>query len=78
MKKSLLSVLLLIMGAILVFTIGYNYGKSYNCEIFDNYYNATENLLDSIYIHDEVFMDIIGETDAYCDYMDARNTLLNI
>lgn len=76
MRKAIARVLLLFIGAILLITISYNSGKSYSCENFDNYYNATETLLDSIYTHDEVFMDVLAETDAYCDYVIARNNLL--
>lgn len=76
MRKVIYQVLLLFMGAILLIIISYNYGKSYSCENFDNYYNATEALLDSIYTHDEMFMDVLAETDAYDDYIVARNNLL--
>lgn len=67
--------MLLFIGAILLITISYNCGKSYSCESFNNYYNATETLLDSIYVHDEVFMDVLAETDAYDNYITSRNNL---
>lgn len=40
-----------------------------------NYHKKTEILLDSIASHDSTFLDVEGETDEYCDYLEAREHL---
>lgn len=42
---------------------------------YNSYYNHCEALLDSIAANDDSFMDTIGETDAYCDYQAAKDSL---
>lgn len=40
---------------------------------YNNYYDKVETCLDSIYMEDEnLFLDVIMETDYYQEYMDAR------
>ena len=43
-----------------------------------NYHKKTEILLDSIASHDSTFLDVEGETDEYCDYLEAREHLDSI
>lgn len=57
------------LGVVISYYIGYN-----TCEKhYKQYYNATETMLDSI---DENYMlDVIMETDAYQDYLKAKEEL---
>lgn len=43
-----------------------------------NYHKKTEILLDSIASHDSTFLDVEGETDEYCDYIEAKEHLDSI
>lgn len=43
-----------------------------------NYHKKTEILLDSIASHDSTFLDVEGETDEYCDYLNAKEHLDSI
>lgn len=42
---------------------------------YSNYKNSVEILLDKVYEDDSDFLDTIGETDEYYDYIESRNAL---
>ena len=48
---------------------------SNRCAKYEQYYQATEELLDEIAEEDESFMDTIGEGDTYCNYLESRKPL---
>lgn len=39
------------------------------------YYNAAEKVLDNTFEVYDSFLDTVGESDAYCDYVDARDKI---
>lgn len=69
---------------VLLFFVGIGcadrYTKDYNRlnVAYYNYHKKTEILLDSIASHDSTFLDVEGETDEYCDYLEAREHLDSI
>lgn len=69
MKMKIVIIIIAIIAVILSYLAGYDTCK----EHYSKYYNATEELLDSI---DENYMlDVIMETDAYQDYLKAKEEL---
>ena len=86
MKKEIKQTLevLAIYVAILVFfaVVGCadRYTKDYSRlnVAYYNYHKKTEILLDSIASHDSTFLDVEGETNEYCDYLEAREHLDSI
>ena len=69
MKTNVIMVITTIVIVIQSYLIGYNICESK----YKHYYNATETMLDSI---DENYMlDVIMETDAYQNYLTAKNNL---
>lgn len=68
----------LVLGTLIIGTfcfLSYNLGQYNAYSDFANYYNHTENLLDSIYNWDEPFMDTVMETDAYYYYEVGKEPL---
>lgn len=45
---------------------------------YTNYYNATEKVLDLVNKEDDSFMDTIGSTDEYQEYLETRDSLNNV
>lgn len=69
MKMKITICIISIVLVILSYLAGYDTCK----EHYSKYYNATETMLDSI---DENYMlDVIMETDAYQDYLKAKEEL---
>lgn len=69
MKMKIVMIIIAIIVVILSYLAGY-----YTCkEHYDNYYNATEELLDSI--DGDYFLDVIMESDEYQNYIIAKNNL---
>ena len=68
-KKHIMLIVIVIITIILSYFTGYE-----TCdEHYKQYYDATETMLDSI---DENYMlDVIMETDAYQDYLKAKEEL---
>ena len=68
-KKHIMLIVIVIITIILSYFTGYE-----TCdEHYKQYYDATETMLDSI---DENYMlDVIMETDAYQDYLKAKEDL---
>ena len=72
MKKSILLPLALLGGAMVgsLLTAGV---YTHEMSKYKNYYNAVECCLDSIYCEDEdLFLDVIVETDYYQEYLESR------
>lgn len=69
MKEQIVMVIITLVVMVLYYFIGYE-----TCtENYKQYYDATETMLDSI---DENYMhDVIMETDAYQDYLKAKEGL---
>lgn len=65
----------IIIGIISIVLIILSYLAGYNTckEHYNNYYNATEELLDSI--DGDYFLDVIMEKDEYQDYLTAKENL---
>lgn len=68
-KKHIVLIVIVIITIVLSYFTGYE-----TCdEHYNQYYNATETMLDNI---DENYMlDVIMETDAYQDYLKAKEEL---
>ena len=79
--KDVKNILIIVAIAVLFFFGGWSCNNDYTSDHLDlnvayfSYYQKCETLLDSIAAHDECFMDTEGETDEYCDYVDAKQHL---
>lgn len=69
MKTNVIMVITTIVIVIQSYLIGYNICESK----YKHYYNATETLLDSIDEND--MLDVVMESDAYQDYLKAKEEL---
>lgn len=69
MKMKITICIISIVLVILSYLAGYDTCK----EHYNKYYNATETLLDSI--DEDYMLDVIMETDAYQDYLKAKEGL---
>ncbi len=58
---------------LVVIMLSYLTGYATCTKHYNDYYNATETMLDNI--DDSYFMDVIMETDAYQDYIKAKEDL---
>lgn len=68
-KKNIMVVVITLVVVMLSYLTGYaTCTKHYN-----DYYNATETMLDNI--DDSYMLDVIMETDAYQDYLKAKKDL---
>ena len=68
-KKQIVMVIITLVVIVLSYFTGYETCTKH----YKQYYNATETMLDSI---DENYMlDVIMETDAYQDYLKAKEEL---
>lgn len=47
----------------------------YEISFYKNYYHSAEKVLDRTYEVYDSFLDTIGETDDYCDYIEARKKI---
>lgn len=69
MKMKIVMIIIAIIAVILSYLAGYNTCK----EHYNNYYNATEHMIDSI--DDNYFIDVLMETDEYQEYLNAKADL---
>lgn len=69
MKMKITICIISIVLVILSYLAGYDTCK----EHYSKYYNATEELLDSI--DEDYFLDVIMEKDEYQDYLTAKESL---
>ena len=68
-KKHIVLMVIVIITIVLSYFTGYE-----TCdEHYKQYYNATETMLDSI--DEDYMLDVIMETDAYQDYLKAKEDL---
>ena len=68
-KKQIVMVIITLVVIVLSYFTGYE-----TCtEHYKQYYDATETMLDSI--DDNYMLDVIMETDAYQDYLKAKEEL---
>lgn len=58
-----------------VSTVSFEWGKATKVAKYETYYTATEAVLDSICNDWESFLDVTAETDAYAEYLEAREGL---
>ena len=58
-----------------VSTVSFECGKATKVAKYETYYTATEAVLDSICNDWESFLDVTAETDAYAEYLEAREDL---
>lgn len=58
-----------------VSTVSFECGKATKVAKYETYYTATEAVLDSICNDWESFLDVTAETDAYAEYLEAREGL---
>lgn len=58
-----------------VSTVSFECGKATKVAKYETYYTATEAVLDSICNNWESFLDVTAETDAYAEYLEAREGL---
>lgn len=77
---SVLAIYIAILGFFVIVGCADRYTKDYKRlnVAYYNYHKRTEILLDSIASHDSTFLDVEGETDEYCDYLEAREHLDSI
>ena len=68
-KKHIMLMVIVIITIVLSYFTGYETCK----EHYDNYYNATEQMINSI--DENYFMDVIMEGDEYQDYLIAKENL---
>ena len=68
-KKHILLIVIVIITIVLSYFTGYETCK----EHYNNYYDATETMLDSIDAND--MLDVIMESDEYQDYIKAKKDL---
>lgn len=69
MKMKIVMIIIAIIAVILSYLAGYDTCK----EHYNNYYNATERMIDSI--DDNYFIDVLMETDEYQEYLNAKADL---
>lgn len=77
MKKNIIIIILFVVSFLSGWYLNSEYAEDHlqlNVAYF-GYYQKCETLLDSIAAHDDSFMDVTGETDEYCDYMEAKQHL---
>ena len=58
-----------------VSAVSFGCGKATKVAEYEAYYIATEAVLDSICNDWESFLDVTAETDAYAEYLEAREGL---
>ena len=58
-----------------VSTVSFECGKATKVAKYETYYTATEAVLDSMCNDWESFLDVTAETDAYAEYLEAREGL---
>lgn len=58
-----------------VSTVSFECGKTTKVAKYETYYTVTEAVLDSICNNWESFLDVTAETDAYAEYLEAREGL---
>lgn len=63
------------VAATCLFLGGYYRGISENFAPYVNYYQRTEELLDTIYNQDAAYFDVLMETDVYYYYECAKDNL---
>lgn len=68
-KKQIVMVIITLVVIVLSYFTGYETCK----EHYNNYYDATETMLDSIDAND--MLDVIMESDEYQDYIKAKENL---
>lgn len=77
MKASTLyKIVILTVGILSLFIIGYNIGKYSTMKNFDEYIDYAETLIDYSVRNDSTFEDVMLETDIYQEYEEARDNLL--
>lgn len=80
MKKmkafTLYKIVILTVGILSLFIMGYNIGKYSTMKNFDEYINYAETLIDYSVRNDSTFEDVMLETDIYQEYEEARDNLL--
>ena len=77
MKASTLyKIVILTVGILSLFIMGYNIGKHSTMKNFDEYINYAETLIDYSVRNDSTFEDVMLETDIYQEYEEARDNLL--
>lgn len=67
-KKHIVLIVITLVVIVLSYFTGYE-----TCEHYKQYYDATETMLDSI--DEDYMLDVIMETDAYQDYLKAKEEL---
>ncbi len=70
MKKKHIMVVVI---TLVVITLSYLIGYATCTKHYNDYYNATETMLDNI--DESYFMDVLMETDAYQEYLKAKEDL---
>lgn len=77
--KALIKLFITIITGLILFITGftcYSAGKTAAYSDNHNYYQKTEELLDSIYTwNDSIFIDVIMETDVYYEYEVERDKI---
>lgn len=68
-KKHIVLMVIVIITIVLSYFTGYETCDEY----YKQYYDATETMLDSI--DEDYMLDVIMETDAYQDYLKAKEEL---
>lgn len=80
MKKikatTLYKVVILTVGILSIFIMGYNIGKYSTMKNFDEYVDYAETLIDYSVRNDSTFEDVMIETDIYQEYEEARDNIL--
>lgn len=79
--KNFKNIMVVVFAVVAAFVAGFtasNHQANKTIEAYDNYNAKCEILLDSIASWDESFGDGPAETDAYVDYLDAREKLDSI
>lgn len=77
MKASTLyKIVILTVGILSLFIMGYNIGKYSTMKNFDEYIDYAETLIDYSVRNDSTFEDVMLETDIYQEYEEARDNLL--
>ena len=70
MKKKRIMV---VVTTLVVIVLSYLTGYATCTKRYNDYYNATESMLDNI--DESYFMDVLMETNAYKDYLKAKEDL---
>lgn len=73
MKKEIITIAIIILSIGLSNAVCYYKGYKQCEKHYKQYYNATENMLDSI--DGDYFMDVIMESDEYQTYIKAKEDL---